>query len=365
MQSTENRIIIASAGSRKTSYLVEEAIKQNDSKILILTYTNENLSQLRSYFVERIGFIPPNITILSWFSFLLKDGIRPYQNFLYEGPRIETIYFPERPQEFRQKRRYIKKTDTERYYFVQGKNIIADLASDFVFNCNNISKGLVIDRLERIYDCIFIDEVQDLAGWDLEILKLLLESKIQLLLVGDNRQVVYLTNDSNKNKAYRGINVINYFVELEKQNLCTIEYRIDCYRCNQAICDFADSLYPEIQQKTVSKNNTRTNHDGLFLVRTKDISKYIEVYKPQVLRYKKGKETEGLNALNFGLCKGQNYDRVLIFPTTGIRNYINRGNLDDIGDIPRFYVAITRARYSVAIVYDDKTCFKEFKTFEA
>jgi hypothetical protein len=77
MPSTKNRVIIASAGSRKTTCLVEEAIKSSGSKILILTYTNENLNQLRAYFVERIGFVPENITIQSWFSFLLKDGIRP------------------------------------------------------------------------------------------------------------------------------------------------------------------------------------------------------------------------------------------------------------------------------------------------
>ena len=151
MQSAENRVIIASAGSRKTTYLVEEAIKRSESKILILTYTNENLNQLRTYFLERVGFIPINVTIQSWFSFLLRDGVRPYQNLLYGGPRIETIYFPQRPQDFREKRRYINKSNTEKYYFVQGKNIIVDLASNFVFNCNSVSNGLVIDRLEKIW----------------------------------------------------------------------------------------------------------------------------------------------------------------------------------------------------------------------
>lgn len=242
--------------------------------------------------------------------------------------------------------------------------IISDLISDFVVNCNKESHGLVIERLERIYDAIFIDEAQDLAGWDLELVKLLLKSKIRLVLVGDNRQSVYTTNDSNKNKAFKRASIIDFFKDLEEKNLCTLIYRNKCYRCNQAICDFADNLYPEMQLKTISQNNSKTGHDGLVLVRRKDVIKYAEIYKPQVLRYSKVTNTEGLGALNFGLCKGQNYDRVLIFPTDGIRKFLKNGVLEDIGDKPKFYVAVTRARYSVALVHDDKTCFKEFNIFE-
>jgi DNA helicase-2/ATP-dependent DNA helicase PcrA len=119
-----------------------------------------------------------------------------------------------------------------------------------------------------------------------------------------------------------------------------------------------------MQLKTVSKNEIKTGHDGLFIVGRKDVNKYADIYKPQVLRYNKIANTEGLGGINFGLCKGQNYDHVLIFPTEGMRKYLKNRNVEEIGDVPKFYVAITRARYSVAIVFDDKTCFKEFNHIE-
>ncbi|MFN8250241.1 MAG: hypothetical protein U0V75_00060 [Ferruginibacter sp.] len=70
---------------------------------------------------------------------------------------------------------------------------------------------------------------------------------------------------------------------------------------------------------------------------------------------------------NFGDSKGLTYDRVIIYPTKTIANYLLDGKLvkkvknkkgvveeQDAFDIAKFYVALTRARYSVAIVYDYK-----------
>ena len=78
--SNKNKVIIASAGPGKTTYIVNQALKLNDSKVLITTYTNENLDQIEAFFIEAVGCIPANITVQSWFSFLLQEGVRPYQN---------------------------------------------------------------------------------------------------------------------------------------------------------------------------------------------------------------------------------------------------------------------------------------------
>ncbi len=62
--------------------------------------------------------------------------------------------------------------------------------------------------------------------------------------------------------------------------------------------------------------------------------------------------------LNFGISKGMNFNRVLIYPTEKIRAYIKTGNLLILNTIrSKFYVALTRAKYSVGIVfdYDDDT----------
>ncbi|WP_424769430.1 UvrD-helicase domain-containing protein [Paenibacillus sp. sgz302251] len=52
--------------------------------------------------------------------------------------------------------------------------------------------------MSKIFSHIFIDKIQDLAGYDLEIVKLLLKSRSNILFVGDPRQVTYLTHIERK-----------------------------------------------------------------------------------------------------------------------------------------------------------------------
>ncbi|MBI5418386.1 UvrD-helicase domain-containing protein [Candidatus Poribacteria bacterium] len=80
-----------------------------------------------------------------------------------------------------------------------------------VFNCNKKTNGKVIDRLSRIYTYIFIDEVQDLAGYDLELLNLFFKCNSATLLVGDLRQGTYSTNSTSKNKKYKKSKIVGFF----------------------------------------------------------------------------------------------------------------------------------------------------------
>ena len=73
-----NRLIIAAAGSGKTTYLVRQAMQQSDS-VLITTYTIANELEIRKKIVELNGFVPHNVTIQTWYSFLLQHGVRPFQ----------------------------------------------------------------------------------------------------------------------------------------------------------------------------------------------------------------------------------------------------------------------------------------------
>ena len=359
-----NNITIASAGSRKTTYIVNEALSSEGENILILTYTIENINQIRKYIIQEVGFIPSNITIQSWYSFLLQDCVRPYQNFLYNDKRIDTVYFPVDMHTFKTNRRYIKKADTTNYFLVKGCYIISEHISEFATICNEESNGKTIIRLEGIYSKIFVDEVQDISGYDFDLIELLLKSKINCHLVGDCRQATYFTTCSPKYKKFKGKNIINLFQSWEKDNLCSITEKNDCYRSNQIICDFADKLYPNLS-RTTSFNTEQTEHDGLFIVKSEQVSRYIKAYNPIVLRYSKKSETLDFDSQNFGTTKGQTFERVLIFTTDPIRKYLKTGNDNVLHDTSRakLYVAITRARTSVAFVFDDKSTFNELKEY--
>ena len=354
----KNNIIISAAGSGKTSYIVGHALKNQNKKILITTFTNENLNEIKKKIIAQHGAIPKNIKIQSWFSFLLSDGVRPFQNYMYDK-RVKSIHLVNGKSA-----PYVPKSNIEKYYFLSGKYIYTDKISLFITECNTKSNGSVMKRLEDIYDYIYIDEVQDLAGYDFDLLELFLKSKISMVLVGDNRQATFSTNNSAKYKKFKGKNIHDLFLNWQSNKLCTISYKTVCHRCNQVICDFADSLYPNMT-KTESKNNEVTGHDGLFLISSKNLDKYIQKYKPKILRYSKATKTDYDDVLNFGDSKGLTFDRVLIIPNGPLKKFLKTNDYSHLEKSnPKYYVAFTRARYSVSIVYDGDCTVKNFSKYQ-
>ena len=59
-----------------------------------------------------------------------------------------------------------------------------------------------------------------MAGWDIEVIELLLKSKINVALVGDHRQATFRTNNAAKNGGYSGVQIIKKFREWDKARLC-------------------------------------------------------------------------------------------------------------------------------------------------
>lgn len=337
--SNKNRAVIACAGSGKTTYIVSEALKIKDSRVLITTYTNENIDQINQCIIEQNGFIPENIFVVPWFTFLLRDGVRPYQSCMSASPRVESIFFQNAPIRFHKKDNY----------FTVGNYVYSTKLSEFVFECNVKSGGLVISRLEKIYSHIFIDELQDFAGYDLNFFEQLFQSSIQIIAVGDPRQATFATNNSSKNSKYKGSKIYEWLQGQQQKGIVQIDEKTDCHRCNQTICDFADLLYPDLP-KTISKNSVVTEHDGIFLIQGSEVHKYIEQYQPTLLKYSKSSKTFGYDALNIGLSKGRTYPRVLVFPTKNMIDFVKTKDLTKAGDISKLYVAITRAKHSVAFI---------------
>ena len=347
MPSSENRAIIACAGSGKTTRLVQEALDNRDLRIAMVTYTNVNAREIRKKFGERNSGVPRHVDVMTWFEFLLRECARPYQRSKYSEKRIESILFVNQQSAER-----VKETNTKRHYFANGELIYSDKIAKFVVACDDISAKAVIGRLKQIYTDVFVDEFQDLAGWDLEVIRMLLQSSIRVTLVGDPRQHIYDTNPSQKNKQYLGVKLVDLLKKWEKDGLCSLEQMDATYRCNGPICDFSNALWPGMDPMGPLQND-KTDHDGVFLVAENVVKEYVERFEPQILRHNKLVETYGYEALNFGLAKGLQFNRVLIVPTEPIKKYLESGTLSHIEKSRnRLHVAITRARHSVAFVFD-------------
>ena len=350
MPSRENRIIIACAGSGKTTKLVTEALADPDRRIAMITYTNNNRREIGKRFGERNSGIPKHVDVMTWFGFLLRECARPYQRSKYVEKRIESLLFVNQ-----QSALYVKEANTGSYYFANGELIYSDKIAQFVIECEKNSSKAVTARLGQMYAGVFIDEFQDLAGWDLEVIEMLLQSGIRVTLVGDPRQHIYSTNPSRKNKQYLGIKLVELAEKWEKYGWCSLEYMSATHRCSSAICEFSNALWPGLDATTSLRHRT-TDHDGVFLVGEDVVAEYMQYFRPQVLRYDKNAKTYGYEAVNFGLAKGLEYDRVLIVPTGPIKKYLQTGDLSHVTQSrERLHVAVTRAFYSVAFVFNDSS----------
>ncbi|MEO8146051.1 MAG: UvrD-helicase domain-containing protein [Bacteroidia bacterium] len=369
-----NKLIVAAAGAGKTTFLVNEALKLKDERVLITTYTQANEAEIRKKLIEVNQCIPPNVTVQTWFSFLLQHGVRPFQGGLFEKEITGLILvnsqsglkaYRNQCEDCKQKRivkvcskckdpiYFGEEKEFERHYFSKEHKIYSDKISKFVFRCNTVSQGSVIERLSNIYSHIFIDEVQDLAGYDLELLKLLFKANTNTLLVGDPRQGTYSTNSSAKNKKFKKAAIVNFFeddsmnIEMDTTSLVTN------YRCNNSICDLSNKLFPDLPT-TTSGNNETTNHDGVFLVRGNDVNEYLNLHSPTQLRENiKTEVNQNYRVMNFGESKGLSFDRVLIYPTKPFLNWLANDN-SELATTSRskLYVALTRARFSVGIICD-------------
>lgn len=337
-----NRIVVASAGSGKTTHIIDSAAAQPE-RAAILTYTTHNTAGIENSIYERIGFIPPHVTVSTWYSFLLRHCLRPYQRALY-GERIERLLFVQGKSAL-----CVAESDTAKHYFGKPGVIYSDKVTKFACKLIKETNGKPMRRLEQIFDHIYIDEAQDLAGSDLDLVESLMKSRIKVTLVGDHRQATLTTHAAGKHKKFARTAVINKFVEWKRSGLCELEFKNESRRCIQAICDFAD-IMTAAEVKTVSLNQEISGHDGVFAVRERDVEAYFSLYSPQTLRYDKRTTNIPGRPLNFGACKGLTFNRVLIYPTGPLRCFIEKGVLPEPESIPKLYVAVTRARQSAAIV---------------
>ena len=98
-----------------------------------------------------------------------------------------------------------------------------------------------------------------------------------------------------------------------------------------------------------------TCHDGIFQIVSDDVAGYVAEHHPvTVLRHDKNYDTQGLAAMNIGVAKGSTFDRVMIFPTKPMLTYLEDKDETKLKAPERLYVAVTRAKFSVAFVVPDR-----------
>lgn len=346
-----NRATLAVAGARKTQSIVDACASGNPAtRRLVLTYTLSGQKDLERRL--RAACPPGSVPeVNGWYAFLLRHWVRPFLPLKYPARRLGGLNFDGLPA-MTAKGIVIAKgadrflDDQSRAY----KRFLSKLAMDIA----DESGGTVTSRLQRMFGEIYIDEVQDLTGYDLDIVEQLLKTSSHVRMVGDLRQSIFDTNPQDqRHKKYRGLRMLNWFEAQEAAGRLKLEYASTTWRSVQAIASFSDTIFdPTLRfPPTTSAQNKTSEHDGVFAVAPEHVDAYLRQYRPVCLRQLVTTPVpDGVVASNFGISKGLTHDRVLIFPTAAIHAFLTKGKPLSDKSACGLYVAVTRAVHSVAFV---------------
>lgn len=353
-----NKLLLAGAGTGKTTYIVEQALKET-SRVLITTFTIRCRDEIKDKIIKIKGYIPKNIIVQTWFSFLLEHGIMPYKRDL-KIEKVNGINFVEGKSglKFMSKKGfpvYYGEEDFNKYYFDNYNRIYTDKLAKLVLRINEASGNLVFERITNIFDKIFIDEVQDMVGYDLEIIKKFADSDSELIIVGDPRQNIYNTHCDSKYDKYSSGQIDKFIINECKK----VEFEVDktslniCQRCHKNIVEFLNDFYTEYDALD-SIDIPEKESQGIFIIRTSNVDEYLSKYNPIQLRYNKKTKVNGCyKSINYRNSKGCTYMRTIIYPTDALKKYIKSNiKIQTTSTKNAIYVALSRAIDSVAIVYD-------------
>jgi hypothetical protein len=343
-----NTIKISAAGSGKTYDICHNAldvVAEGGKRVLIVTYTNRGKNAVETEIrMQNRGVLHPQVVVKTWFHFLLSETVKPYQRYITGDGSFNVLKGVDFMEPYGNVN-FHKKGTRARYLTGTG-NVRSNYVSELACLLNEKSNGKIVGRLTEIYSNIYFDEVQDLAGYDIELLKLLLDSDISITCCGDNKQATFSTHNAKKNKYQTGKNIWQFFLGLDNVD---IERKLASRRFNQEICCFANMLFP-IGDPITTIMDEKTDHDGVYLIDKSDVDAYYKRFQPQILRFDAKTKIEKYRVVNFGACKGETFDRILIYSNGPLTKFVMNGIALNAPE--KYYVAVTRPRFSIAIALE-------------
>lgn len=334
----DKRVVFAVAGAGKTTHIINQL--EENTKALIVTYTNNNLANLKKKIRIKFGYLPENIKVISYFSFVYSFCYRP---FLALKLKTTGIYYEPNPN------RRLRKTD-EGYYVSPSRRLYSNRIALLVQEQELVAE--VRSRLEKYYDYFVVDEVQDLSGNDFNLLTEIVKANVNVLLVGDFFQFTYATSSDGNVRVNLHNNFDNYKAEFTNCGLEVDEETLTkSWRCSPATCDFVTQ---KMQINIDSHNSQETSITELS--DDDEINSIASDNSIVKLFYQNASKYE-LFSRNWGECKGEDdYIDVCVVLNPNTYTKFQGNTLDSLAPTTKnkLYVAITRARGNVYIVEQSK-----------
>lgn len=329
----DRRLILAVAGSGKTTFLINKL--DLERRYLIVTYTDNNQSHLRRSIIEKFGYEPANISLLSFFQFLYRVCFRP---FLKDEYRVSGISWELPPDWTRFKK--------GRVHYVSSFDLLYHNRISKL--CLEICKDDIRERIEKFYDCFMIDEVQDLGGHDFNLITSIIPNSIDCLFVGDFYQHTFETSlDGNVNSGlYK--NFENYKKRWRNAGIVIDETTLsNSYRCSPTTCDFVQ------QHIGIEISSHRKDCTGVKLVEEAKEAETLFYDDTKIKLFLQEANKYDCYATNWGASKGLDrfHDVCIVLNKSTLSAY-KMGRLNTIPPSTKnkLYVACTRAKGDIYLI---------------
>ncbi|KIO66169.1 hypothetical protein [Caldibacillus thermoamylovorans] len=195
-------------------------------------------------------------------------------------------------------------------------------------------------RMDRYFDEVFIDEMQDLASDDFKWMLSLKDLEIPVMLVGDFFQSTFASSrrGNHLGNLYNNFSTYKEIIEEAGYYFDTTTL-VKSHRCTSTVCNFIkDNLGINIE----SANDTTS--EITYIADAEKIKKILENNNIKKLFYQKSVKFN-VNGENWGNSKGMTYENVcVILNDTTFKKYVN----NQLGELApqtlrKFYVACTRS----------------------
>ena len=206
-----------------------------------------------------------------------------------------------------------------------------------------------MERIDKFFDCIYVDECQDFESDDFDWLLSLSNLEADVLLFGDFYQKTFKTSRrGNKGKSVHS-NFENWIKAISDSG-----FEIDLlslsksYRCPKIVCDFIiDNLTIEI----LSQQEEKLSAQITLIDSQNKIESIMTDDNIMKLFYQKSYDYD-CKSQNWGDSKGSEYENVCVVlnPTTYKLFAANRLNELSSQTKSKFYVACTRTRGNLYFV---------------
>ncbi|RIQ74531.1 DNA helicase UvrD [Bordetella avium] len=331
----DKSVIFAVAGSGKTTRLVTALDEVR--RFLLVTYTEANYDNLRAKVIDRFGYLPPNIAIYTYFSFLHSFCYRP---FLRSKKNTRGIIF-KAPDRFP-----VYPLTNDRRYISPGGWLYANRLAKFIEQSGLV--GAVLARMEKYFDVFFVDEVQDFGGHDFNFLLAISEAQMDMNFVGDFYQHTFDTSrDGNVNSNLHE-NYNAYRKKFERARLKVDTDSLKCSRrCSKSVCDFiTEKIGVNIQAHDERTSVVRFEDDPAAVATLYRDPGTVKLFYKEHQKY-------GCFSQNWSASKGMDrYEDVCVVLNPGNVKAWNAGSFRDINPETRnkLYVACSRARGNLTFV---------------